>query len=146
MQLQGEQLLPLPLAQVWPRLSDLGFLVECIPDSSDAQVLSADRARCVVRPGVSFLRGSIDVDIARTMMKEPSELEFHVASKGIGSGADVTTRLRLDDADAQTRVTWSAEVAKLGGLLKMVPSALLQATAQKVIGDVWQGIAARLGT
>lgn len=144
MQLQGEYFLPVARTQAWGRLIDMGFLMGCIPDSSGVQLLADDRGRCTVRPGVSFLRGAIDVEIQRAAMTEPSALAFHVASKGIGSSADVNTQLTLEDAGTQTRVLWTAEVAKLGGLLKMAPSALMQATAHKVIGDIWKSIAAKL--
>jgi hypothetical protein len=36
---------------------------------------------------------------------------------------------------------WRAEVKSLGGLLKMVPSGLIRGAAQKVIEDVWNGVA-----
>ena len=39
---------------------------------------------------------------------------------------------------------WTGAVRELGGLLKAVPSGLIQAAAQKVIAEVWAGIKARL--
>ena len=53
---------------------------------------------------------------------------------------------RLEPADGGTLVHWTGALTEVTGLLKMVPKGLLQSTAEKVIGDVWEAVAARLSS
>jgi carbon monoxide dehydrogenase subunit G len=43
-----------------------------------------------------------------------------------------------------TRIHWTADVKELGGLLKAIPRGLIQAAAQKVIGDVLNAVEAKV--
>jgi carbon monoxide dehydrogenase subunit G len=52
--------------------------------------------------------------------------------------------LRLTPEGDGTRVAWTADVKSLGGLLKALPQGLLKASAQKVIGDIWAAVEAKL--
>jgi carbon monoxide dehydrogenase subunit G len=141
---EGERLFPLPVDQLWPKLSDATFLVRCVPDATVHGEPERDRARYTVHPGFSFARGSMEVTMEILERKEPDAVKFRLASKGIGSSNVVVTALTLLPEDTNTRVKWMAEVTELGGLLKMVPSGLIRGAAQKVIEDVWDGIAKRL--
>jgi carbon monoxide dehydrogenase subunit G len=77
--------------------------------------------------------------------QEPASLKFSQKSKGIGSSSEVETALDLSPCEQGTKVAWRAEVKSLGGLLKMVPSGLIRGAAQKVIEDVWNGVAQQFG-
>ena len=101
-------------------------------------------AQCSVRPGFSFARGSLDVTMSVQSRQPTTNIAFLLASKGIGSSADVSAALTLSSVDDKTKVAWTASVVKLGGLLKAVPSGLIRGAAQKVIDDVWAGIEAKL--
>ncbi len=39
-----------------------------------------------------------------------------------------------------TALHWSADVTRLGGLLKAVPAGLIRGAAQRIINDVWTGV------
>ncbi len=143
MRFNGQQQLSVPIEQARAKLGDAGFLTGSIPDSTPAEGPTPERAGCTVRPGFSFVRGAIDVELRRGAAPE-NEIHYAVTSKGIGSSAEVAARMTLAASEAGTLVEWSAEVTRLGGLLKLAPTGLMQAAAQKVIGDVWQGIRARL--
>jgi carbon monoxide dehydrogenase subunit G len=58
----------------------------------------------------------------------------------------VLIRLVFRDADGGTVVPWTGELVEVTGLLKMVPRGLLQATAEKVIGDVWAAVGEKLSS
>lgn len=144
MNFQGERLFSLPIDELYARLADAEFLVGCIPDASPVGTPSADVAQCSVRPGFSFARGSLDVTMSVQSRQPTTNIAFLLASKGIGSSADVSAALTLSSVDDKTKVAWTASVVKLGGLLKAVPSGLIRGAAQKVIDDVWAGIEAKL--
>jgi carbon monoxide dehydrogenase subunit G len=140
----GERTFAMPLTDVWPKLSDAAFLARCVPDATVKGEPERDRAQYTVRPGFSFARGTLDVTMEILERHEPEAVRFRLTSKGIGSSSVVESALKLTADGAETKVAWTAEVMQLGGLLKMVPAGLIRGAAQKVIEDVWDGIAKKL--
>jgi carbon monoxide dehydrogenase subunit G len=144
LQFSGERDLTRPPAEVWAKLRDLQFLVSCIPDVEPGAQVGQDSARLTIRPGFSFVRGKLDATIQFAEAVEGEKLRYVVVSKGVGNSSEIVTELQLAPKGQGTRVQWSAEVTQLGGLLKAVPRGLIQATAQKVIADVWASITKQL--
>ncbi|MSQ95107.1 MAG: hypothetical protein EXR98_11205 [Gemmataceae bacterium] len=140
----GERIFALPPDQLWPKLRDAAFLATCIPDGTPRAGATRDRAVCTVRPGFSFMRGTLDVTIEVLGGDESTTLRFSQKSKGIGSSSEVETSLTLTPHEQGTKVVWQAEVKTLSGLLKMVPGGLIRGSANKVIEDVWMGVAKKL--
>jgi carbon monoxide dehydrogenase subunit G len=134
-------------AQVWDKLTDARFLLECIPGVESVTRAERHEAAWKLRPGFSFVRGTLDVSL-RIMETVPgSEAKLEVHSKGIGSSSDVEATFALTPIESGgTRVHWTAEVKSLGGLLKAVPQGLLKASAQKVITDILAAAEQRLAT
>jgi carbon monoxide dehydrogenase subunit G len=143
---EGTKDLALPPDTVWGKLRDAGFLVQCIPGVESIKQSGSDDASCVIRPGFSFVRGTLDVIIHVAEATEPSVVRLAIASKGIGSSSQIDARMNIAAQDTGSRVNWSADVTELGGLLKAVPQGLLKASAQKVIQDVWSGVENKLGS
>jgi carbon monoxide dehydrogenase subunit G len=141
---EGERIFPLPPAQLWPKLRDMAFLVQCIPNGTPKSEATRDKAMATVHPGFSFMRGSFDVTIEVLGGEEPTSLKYSQKSKGIGTTSEVETTLTLTPCEQGTKVQWRSEVKTLGGLLKMVPSGLIRGAAQKVIEDGWKGVAEKL--
>ncbi len=141
---EGDRDFARPPAELWAKLSDASFLVSCIPDAEAVTVSEPKRAVCQVRPGLSFVRGNLEVTIDVSEAVEGKSARYRVDTKGVGSNAVVEANLTFLPQDAGTRVHWAAEIQQLGGLLKMVPQGLIKASAQKVIGDVWQSIESKL--
>ena len=144
MAFEGDRDFPQAPADVWAKLSDARFLVQCIPDSSPVGTPEPRRAQCTVRPGFSFVRGSLEVTLEVVEAIAAQSIRIAVSSKGIGTTADVETMLTFQPQQTGSRVHWKAEVTRLGGLLKAVPGGLIRGAAQKVIEDVWTSVAERL--
>jgi carbon monoxide dehydrogenase subunit G len=142
--LQGEKRLNQSLAEVWPRLTSLQFLVECLPDLHAIKSIHDMRAEAVLRPGFSFARSEMQLQIDKVEVSPPTSAQFTFATKGIGSSSLVDARFRLVDGDSGCAVHWSADVRQLGGLLKAVPAGLIQAGAERVINDLLGKIEQRL--
>ena len=143
---EGERIFALPPAQLWLKLRDAALLATCIPDGTPHPGATRDRAVCTVRPGFSFVRGTLDITIDVLGGIEPTTLKFAQKSKGIGTSSEVETSLTLTPHEQGTKIVWRAEIKNLGGLLKMVPSGLIRGAAHKVIEDVWTGIAGKLNS
>jgi carbon monoxide dehydrogenase subunit G len=125
-------------------MRDAAFLATCIPDGTPHEGATRDRAVCIVHPGFSFMRGSLDITIEILGGEEPKTLCYSQKSKGIGSSSEVVTSLTMTPHEAGTKVHWKSEVKTLGGLLKAAPSGLIRGAANKVIEDVWKGVAEKL--
>ncbi len=132
-------------AEVFARLTDARFLVQCIPDVESVSEAEADRAALVVRPGFAFVRGTLELTLRVADVVAPTSARLLMASKGIGSSSEVEAVLALAPHEGGTRVHWTAEVQSLGGLLKMVPSGLIRGASEKLVGDLWSAVAARMG-
>lgn len=142
--LEGTHDLPLPPAELRPLLADPAFLVACVPDVEAVLACAPDGATLRVRPGLSFVRGTLDVVLR--MLDSPDAEKVHVAlsSKGIGSTSELEAVLALAGEGAGTRVHWSVDVIKLGGLLKLVPPGLIRGAAMQIINDAWERVSARV--
>ena len=138
-QLSGEEHFTLEQTEIWARLTDTEFLAGCLPGLERVESDDSAFLVCRVRPGLSFLKGTIKVTLDAYGRQPPDSLRIRVHSKGIGSSALVETAVELTADDGGTRLAWVAEIVELGGLLKPVSRSLIQASARKVIADGWSG-------
>jgi carbon monoxide dehydrogenase subunit G len=141
---EGDRDFPYPADALFARLSDARFLVQCIPDVESVTSQVPDRATLVLRPGFSFVRGTLEVTLQIVDAVPPASQRVLLHSKGIGSSSDVDATLTLTAQEGGTRVHWTAEVKSLGGLLKMIPTGLVRGAAEKVINDAWERVTAKL--
>lgn len=142
---EGDKQFPHALPDLWARLSDARFLVQCIPDVQTVHRAEPAAAAFILRPGFSFARGNLDTTLRIEEAVPDQSVRVVVESRGIGSRSTVEAALTLAPGDGGgTRLHWSAAIRELGGLLKMVPQGLIQAAAKKVIADVWASIEAKL--
>jgi carbon monoxide dehydrogenase subunit G len=144
LQFEGDKTFPLPPKDVFAKLSDARFLVECIPNRDAVTLTEEKKAVCTQRPGFAFVRGTIELTIEVVEAVPDTSLRFLQHGKGIGSTSTVETLVTLTPKDAGTQVHWNAEIKNLGGLLKAIPSGLIRGAAQKVSADVWAEIEKRL--
>ena len=95
-QFQGHQDLPVEPAAAWRKLSDARFLAECIPGVEKVTLDEPDRVQCVLRPGFTFVRGTLELtlEVVDRMPNTSARLLLH--SKGIGTNSPLgMTRLRF---------------------------------------------------
>ena len=131
-------------AALWSKLTDVKFLAACVPDAESVSFPEADVAKTVLRPGLAFVRGTLDLTMRVSDRVEGKSARLLLNTKGIGTTSTVEATYVLAAQDKGTRLHWTADVTQLGGLLKAVPEGLLKAAAQKVINDAWAALEARL--
>ncbi len=141
---EGERDFPLSAEDTWHHLHDARFLVQCIPDVEKVNETSPERAVCVLRPGFSFVRGTLEVALQLVEAIPAEVVRVLLTSKGIGSSSEVEASVRLEASARGCRVHWRAEIKTLGGLLKAVPQGLIRGAAEKVIQDAWTRIETKL--
>jgi len=141
---EGDRDFTLAPPDLWAKLTDARFLIQCIPDVDKVSACEADHATLVLRPNFAFVRGTLDMDLRVVDAVAPSSARVLVHSKGIGSSSTVEATLTFSPTPQGTHVHWSAEIKELGGLLKMIPQGLIRGAAQKVITDAWNLIDGKL--
>ena len=144
LQITGEEHFSQSPDEVWAGLSNPEFLANSLPGLERTKQDDAGVLHCRVRPGLSFLRGSLNTTIEYLDQQPPTSLRIRIKSKGIGSSATVETTAELAAEGTGTRMTWAADVIELGGLLKPVGRSLVEAAARKVINDGWREFRNRL--
>jgi len=141
---EGDRDLAQPPADVSTRLGDARFLVQCIPGVEKVAVAETARAVCTLRPGFSFVRGTLDLTLLVVETVPDRSTLLKLTSKGIGTTSEVDVVLTYTTAERGTRIHWTADITQLGGLLKAVPQGLIKGAAQKVIEDVWVNVEDKL--
>ncbi len=130
---------------LWTKLSDARFLVQCIPGVETVKRAEPDLAVWTLRPNLGFVRGTLEVTLKVVEAVAEQSMRLLVQSKGIGTTSTVEALFDFAPHDSGTRVHWQADIKQLGGLLKMVPQGLIQASAKQVIDDVWKSVKEKLG-
>lgn len=135
---EGTENFGVPLDVLYAKVTDASFLVNAMPD---AEVVEAtpDRGVWKLKPGLSFLKGTIETTIT-VAERTPNAAKYTIVGKGIGATSTVVADLKFEATEAGSRINWTGDVTALTGLLKLVPKGLMQATAQKVIADVWAAV------
>lgn len=134
-----------PATALFPSLSNAGWLAAAVPDAEISEA-TLDRAVWKLKPKLSFLTGSLETTLTVTSRTPAEAATFKVNGKAVGSGTTVVATLAFAPTESGgTDVRWTGEITELNGLLKMVPKGLIQATAQKIIADVWTAIRVKLG-
>jgi carbon monoxide dehydrogenase subunit G len=143
-QFDGDRDFDRPPAEVFGKLGDARFLAECVPGVESVSRSEAETVVCTIRPGVSFVRGTLEVTMRVAEAVPERSLRLELSSKGIGSSSLVEALLTFAPREGGTRVHWVAQVKELGGLLKAVPQGLIRGAAGKVVADAWAAVEARL--
>jgi len=137
MQFSGEERFALPVDELWERLVDLEFLAGILPGMQRVESLEPERMVCRVKPGFSFLTGSLKLTLEVVEQHQPDTARMQVFGKGIGTSVLVETLCELEPDGDQTRLCWQGEIKELGGMLKSVSRGLIEAAAKKIIEQAW---------
>ena len=100
---------------------------------------------CVVRPGFSFLRGTLKLRIAFTEFEPTTKAAMLINAQGIGLTMAAVTKMQLAPTGEGTKLAWQAEVTELKGLVATVSGGLIKAAAEQLIRHGWGEMHKRLG-
>lgn len=131
-------------------MTDVRLIAQCIPDLASSQVVDDQTLECVVRPGFSFLRGTLKVKIHLEDLDPPRHAMSRVESTGIGQTIRLTSRMDILPHDRRpetggSKLVWNAEVTELKGLVATISPALIRGAADQVIRQSWARIRSQLG-
>lgn len=141
----GEERFDARPEKVFGLLTDLDAMAGTIPDLVSSERVDARTLKCVVRPGFSFLRGTMKLTIGLGETTPPTDATMNVTAQGIGVGMDVVSQLNIGPDGAGSLLTWTANVENLKGLISAVSPSLIKAAADQVIRHAWTEVRKALG-
>jgi carbon monoxide dehydrogenase subunit G len=141
----GEETFRAAPEALYALLTNLDAMAATIPDLVSAERVDERTLKCVVRPGFSFLRGTMKLAIALGDTTPLERATMNVTAQGIGVGMNVISRLAIAPEGTGSKLTWSAEVAELKGLIAAVSPGLISAAADQVIRHAWSQVREQLG-
>lgn len=144
--MRGEEIFNAPPAKVFAALTDLDDLSKNIPDVQSSTKLDDRTLQCTVRPGFSFIRGTLKSKIHVAEAHPNERVRITVTASGIGMGMEIEARLQLHphDGGAKTRLQYEAQVMSRSGLVSAVPAGLITGAADKTLKDGWDKLRSRV--
>ncbi len=126
-------------------LTDLDALAATIPDLVSAERVDERTLKCVVRPGFSFLRGTMKLTISLVDSVPPERAAMSVVAQGIGVGMKIDSGLAISPEGDGSRLDWMAVIVERKGLISAVSPGLIKAAADQVIRHAWAAVRKQLG-
>jgi uncharacterized protein len=133
-----------PPEKLYALLTDLDAMAATIPDLVSSEKVDARTLKCVVRPGFSFLRGTMKLTIVLGETQPPTSAAMSVAAQGIGVAMNVLSQLTISPAPDGSRLDWTARIQELKGLISAVSPGLIKAAADQVIRHAWNQVRKQL--
>lgn len=130
---------------VWTFVSDPTKVGACGPGVESIERVDEAHFRAVARVGVGFISARFEGTIAMVELAEPDRAVIRAHGQAPGSAADATATMTLRDGDdaGSTVMDWEADVA-IAGTLASVGARLIEGTANKLIGQTFDCIRAKL--
>ncbi len=144
MQFSGTVEIAAPRDRVWAFLMDPNQVGSCGPGVESIEVVDADHFKAKAKVGVGFISARFNVDMTIAERSEPERAVIKAHGQAPGSAADaVATMVLAGPAEGPTSMDWSADVT-ISGTLASVGARMIEGTANKMIGQTFDCIRAKL--
>lgn len=133
-----------PRAKVWALLMDPAQVGSCGPGVESIETIDETHFRARAKVGVGFISARFVVDMEMTDLVPLESSVIRAHGQAPGSAVDATATMRLGDgAGGATTMDWTADV-NIAGTLASVGARLIEGTANKMIGQTFDCIKAKL--
>src|ERR1043166_891624 len=139
-QFGGEEQFTVEPARLFYVLTNIDSVAAMIPDLESSKQIDAQTLECVVRPGFSFLRGTLKMLVKMTDVLPPDRATMQVTAQGIGVNIEMVSHLEVAAHSFGSLLKWQAEVVSMKGLISPVSTGLVRAAADQVIRHVWKRV------
>lgn len=144
LQYSGEEQIPAGLDQVWAFVTDPEKVGRCFPDVIDVAIEDSTHFDAVVQVGVGPVRGKFKLKVQLIPDAPKRRLDMKISGGGFGSAVDMTAGADVVPAGAETTMLkWSGQ-AVARGPIAAVGGRVLDAQAQKLIGQAFATVRERL--
>ena len=135
MEITGEQLIPVPQAEVWRGLNDPEVLKACIAGCEAIERVSDTEYRVVMVAAVGPVKAKFNGKLVLSDLNPPNSYSLSFEGSGGAAGfGKGSAQVSLKTEGAGTRLTYSAK-ASVGGKLAQVGSRLIDGVARKMADD-----------
>lgn len=130
--------------RVWAFLMDPNEVGSCGPGVESIEVVDDSHFKAKAKVGIGFISARFVVDMEIAERDEPNRAVIKAHGQAPGSAVDATATMALSDgADGKTVMAWGADVL-IGGTIASVGARLIEGTANKMIGQTFDCIRAKL--
>ena len=144
MQFSGSMAIAAPRDRVWAFLMDPSKVGSCGPGVESIEVVDADHFKAKAKVGVGFISARFTVDMTIAERSEPDYALIKAPGQAPGSAVDATADMaRSGPAEGPTTMDWSADV-HIAGTLASVGARMIEGTANKMIGQTFDCVRAKL--
>jgi uncharacterized protein len=145
MRLEGTIEIAAPHDRVWAFVTDPNEVAHCGPGIESVDVVDATHFNANARVGIGFISAGFSVELEFTELEPPNRAVIKAHGQAPGSAADATAEMRLSDGSlpGTTVMDWAADVS-IHGHLAAVGARLIEGTANKMIGEAFDCIRAKL--
>ena len=144
MQLSGTTQINAPRAKVWAFVIDPEQVGWCGPGVESIEAVDATHFRAMAKVGIGPISARFAVNLELAEADAPDRAVIKASGNAPGSAVDATGEMRLSGPDAgPTTMAWSADVQVMGSVAA-VGSRLIEGTANKLIGQAFDCMRAKL--
>ena len=140
----GDEIFAVPVERLFAFVTDLESLARVLPDVESTERVDDRTLRCVVRPGVSFLRGKLTTTITLADIQANQSATLRLDSKAIGAQIGVEAAPPIRPKRRRLETDLEREITRRSGLVAAVSSGLIRAAAEQTIRRGWQNLRAAL--
>ena len=145
---QGKISINAPQEKVFAFLTDPNLVSQCAPGLNSLQIVVPDKQfKVVAAIGFGSVNVTFHVDVELVDVQAPSYAKMKAHGKAPGSGAEVTSEMRLS-ANQQNTVTdldWKADVVVVGSIASLA-SRLLSGITKKLSGAFFDCVKSKIET
>ncbi len=144
MEFSGNVVIRAPRAAVWAFVTDPNQVGSCGPGVESIEVIDATHFRARAKVGVGFITSKFAVDLEMAEQIAPDKAVIKARGQAPGSAVDGSGQMLLSGPpEGPTVMDWSASV-QISGTLATVGARLIEGTANKLIGQSFECIRAKL--
>ena len=133
-----------PRDRVWAFLMDPNEVGPCGPGVESIDIIDETHFKAKAKIGIGFISARFNIDMEIAEREEPNRAVIKARGQAPGSAVDATAEMHLSDGpDGTTVMDWNADV-NIAGTLASVGARLIEGTANKMIGQTFDCIRAKL--
>lgn len=145
MEFSGAVDIPATRDRVFAFVTDPNKVGGCGPGVDSLEVIDPTHFKATAKVGVGFISAKFVVNLEITEQKAPDMAVIKARGQAPGSAVDALGRMNLVDGPepGTTTMLWAAEV-NLSGMLASVGARMVEGTADKMIGQAFDCIRAKI--
>jgi carbon monoxide dehydrogenase subunit G len=144
MKFSGQLEIAAPRDKVWAFVIDPNQVGQCGPGVESIEIIDDTHFKATAKVGIGFINARFVVNMELAEQQPPDRAVLKAHGQAPGSAVDATASMTLSDGAAGgTVMDWSADVA-IAGSLASLGARLIEGTANKMIGQTFDCMKAKL--